>query len=490
MKHELAFLSATEQLSAFRNGDFTPTEVLEAQLELVTADRERKDERINALSETMETEARAGAAVATETYAKSRRAKHAQQLPPLLGISVVAKEKHGLAGRSLSMGLLSQKHAVAESDHPIIERLRAAGAILHGRATSPEFSCATVTHSPIWGVTRNPWNPQMSPGGSSGGSGAALAAGFSTLATASDIAGSTRIPAAFTGTVGYKAPYGRIPGAGELASDRYRGDGPMGRTVTDVLLMSSIISGTHPADSNSWGPNNQSPLIEEASLAELRIGISLELGNYPVSQTVAEAFSSTIQQLQDLGANIVEVDLPWTTDQVRETSFAHFGQILAPAMAQIIGDSQAPRAAYTDRFIADAMAHAESMSMIDSLRLDALFNQQLNTAMSEVDVLLCPTNAVDWLRADGDYLDGLSVSGRQLKHYWEGHMTSPFNIANHRPVMNLPCGVGEANIPIGLQIVGQPWDEKTVFQMALAMERIIQFSNDNPYPALAGTLTR
>ncbi|MFK0084471.1 amidase [Glutamicibacter sp. NPDC090743] len=489
MMDDLAFLSATEQLSAFRSGEISPAEVLEAQFELINADRDRGVERINALTETMETEAYAEAARNTEAYAKARRANEVQQLPALLGISVVAKEKHGLAGHSLSMGLLSQKQSVAEVDHPIIERLRTAGAIIHGRATSPEFSCATVTHSPIWGVTRNPWNPQMSPGGSSGGSGAALAAGFTTLATASDIAGSTRIPAAFTGTVGYKAPYGRIPGAGELAADRYRGDGPMGRTVADVLLMSSIISGTHPADSNSWGSTNPSQEFEEASLADLKIGVSLELGNYPVSQMVAAAFASTIQRLRDLGANIVEVDLPWTTDQVRETSFAHFGQILAPAMTQIIGNSKNPRAAYTDQFIADALAQAESVSLVDSLRLDALFNQQLNTAMSGVDVLLCPTNAVDWLQADGDYLDGISVAGRKLKHYWEGHMTSPFNIANHRPVMNLPCGVGEANVPIGLQIVGQPWDERTVFQAALAMERVIQFTSGNPYPALAGTPT-
>ncbi len=490
MKHDLAFLSAIEQLTAFHSGEISPVEVLDAQFGLVNADHDRGAEQINALTEVMESESRAEAVRTAEEYARARRTGDGRQLPALLGVSVLAKEKHGLAGRSLSMGLLSQNHVVANTDHPIVERLRTAGAIIHGRTTSPEFSCATVTHSPMWGVTRNPWNPQMSPGGSSGGSGAALAAGFTTLATASDIAGSTRIPAAFTGTVGYKAPYGRIPGAGELAADRYRGDGPMGRTVADVLLMSSIISGTHPADANSWGPKNSTPILDEASLAELKIGVSLELGNYPVTETVAAAFASTIQQLRDLGANLVEVDLPWTTEQIRETTFAHFGHILGPAMAQLIGDSNDPRAAYTDRFIADAMSQAESSSLVDSLRLDALMNQQLNTAMADVDVLLCPTNAVDWLWADGDYLDGVNVAGRHLRHYWEGHMTSPFNVTNQRPVMNLPCGVGAANIPIGLQIVGQPWDEKTVFQTALALERMIQFSAGNPYPPRVGTLTR
>lgn len=487
MNNDLAFLSATEQLAAFRRGTLSPVEVLDDQLKLIASDGECRAGRINALTETMVEEAQADAVRASEHYARSRRVQDPDNLPALLGISVVAKEKHALAGRTHSMGLMSQRDAIAEADHPIIERLRRAGAVIHGRTTSPEFSCATVTHSPMWGVTRNPWNPQMSPGGSSGGAGAALAAGFSTLATASDIAGSTRIPAAFTGTVGYKAPYGRVPGAGELASDRYRGDGPMGRTVADVMLMSSVISGTHMADANSWGPANPDIVPVGTALADLRIGVSLELGNYPVSETVSAAFTGTIQVLRDLGAKIVEVSLPWTTDQIRETTFAHFGQILAPAMSRILGDSAAPRAAYTDQFIADAMAEAKTASLIDSLKLDAQFNQQLNNAMSDVDVLLCPTNAVDWLHADGDYLDGLDASGRRLAHYWEGHMTSPFNVANHRPVMSIPCGVGADNVPIGMQIVGQPWDEKTVFQAALTLENIIDFSASNPYPTLLGS---
>src|SRR4029450_5628467 len=105
---------------------------------------------------------------------------------------------------------------------------------IRARTATTEFSCATVTHSRMWGVTRNPWNLACTPGGSSGGAGASLAAGTTTLATASDIAGSTRVPAGFTGTVGYKAPYGRIPGMPPLSADWYRGDGPMARTMADT----------------------------------------------------------------------------------------------------------------------------------------------------------------------------------------------------------------------------------------------------------------
>src|SRR5699024_9113246 len=169
----------------------------------------------------------------------------------LMGLPVVTKEKHFLAGRTFSEGLNARADNIAVRTHPIVERIQNAGGLVVARTTSPEFSCATVTHSPQWGVTRNPWNKDYSPGGSSGGAGAALAAGYAPLATASDIAGSTRIPAGYNGVVGYKAPYGRVPGAGPMASDWYRGDGPMARTVADTALLYNVIAGMHASDHNT-----------------------------------------------------------------------------------------------------------------------------------------------------------------------------------------------------------------------------------------------
>ncbi|WP_353616166.1 amidase [Arthrobacter sp. MYb213] len=470
----MAFLSALHQRQSFIEGELSPRDVLEAQLSRIEIYNYGEGTGVNALTEVMHEQARTAASAASDEYARHRRSSK-RVLPDLLGITVATKEKHALAGKTHSQGLRALSGKIAESDHPIVARLRAAGAIIHARTTSPEFSCATVTHSPMWGTTRNPWNLQMSPGGSSGGAGAALAAGFCTLATASDIAGSTRIPAAFTGNVGYKAPYGRIPGAGYLSVDWYRGDGPMGRTVADVALMSSIISGKHPADTNSWGETGTALFREEKQLAQLRIGVSFDLGDYPVTSEVMRCIGNAINKFRAAGADIREIKIPWTTEQVRKTTFAHFGHILAPAMAEIIGDSSEPRAAYTDQFMKDALDQAETVSLIESLQLDAIMNAQLTEATTDVDVLLCPTNAMDWLLADGDYLDGLQVGSRKLTHYWEGHMTSPFNVANQRPVFSLPCGVGADNVPVGMQVVGQSWDETTTFGVAAALEQVIAF---------------
>ena len=474
MEQDIAYLDAVAQREAFVHGELAPSEVLEAQLQRIE-DYDQGHEGIGAITEVLQESARKQARSADDRYARARA--HGTELPALLGITVATKEKHGLAGLSLSQGLMAQKGVVAQANHPVVDRLLAAGAIIHARTTSPEFSCATVTHSPIWGVTRNPWNRQKSPGGSSGGSGAALAAGFTTLATASDIAGSTRIPAAFTGTVGYKAPYGRIPGAGYLSADWYRGDGPMARTVADTALLASVMGGAHRDDANSWGSNGQSPLPRELpELRGIRFGVSTRLGDFPVTGPVARALETVVSRLHAAGARVQEVELPWSTDQVRETFMAHFGQILAPAMQQVIGDSTAERAAYTDQFIQEALRAGQRHSLIDSLQMDERMNRELNRSTQDIDILLCPTNAVDWLEADGDYLQGLTVGDRTLEHYWEGHMTSPFNICNQRAVLSIPVGVGDAGVPIGMQIVGQPRDETTVFSAAAHLETLLGFS--------------
>ena len=139
------------------------------------------------------------------------------------------------------------KGRIAEVSHPVVERVQAAGAVVHARTTTPEFSCAPFTHSKLWGVTRNPWNLDATPGGSSGGAGAALAAGETILATGSDIGGSIRIPASFCGVVGFKPPFGRVPGLPPFNSDTYCADGPLGRSVADVAMLQNVLAGPHPA---------------------------------------------------------------------------------------------------------------------------------------------------------------------------------------------------------------------------------------------------
>lgn len=466
---ELAYLSAGAALDAFRTLKCSPLDVLEAQIAEIDARNGDTTTGINAFTETMLDTARSTARSAADQYA--RCATDGETPPALLGVTVATKEKHGIAGRRLEYGLEAKRGHLADRDHPVVERIRAAGGIIHARTTSPEFSCATVTHSPMWGVTRNPWNPQTSPGGSSGGAGAALAAGFTTLATASDIAGSTRIPAGFTGVVGYKAPFGRIPGLPPLAADWYRGDGPMGRTVADVALLAAVMSGYHAVDHCSWGPRGQ-PIDLAGGVAGLRIVLSVRLGDFPVAPEIVANTRAVADALAAAGAEVVEVDLPWTTELIRDTSFAHFGHILGPAVAREIVGSEDRVAAYLRRFIADASAAAQRYPLIDSLAMDARIRGDLAAAMEGADVLLCPTSAVTSLSADGDYLDGIDTAERHLTHYWESHLTVPFNIANACPVLSVPSGMSAEGVPTGVQIVGHPNDEAMAFRVAQAVESL------------------
>ncbi|GAB3135580.1 amidase [Tsukamurella serpentis] len=474
---QLCLVSATELRSGYLAGRFTPEEAMRAVLARIAAVNGSREQGINAFTEILYDEAMRRARTATDIVTAARRT--GDPIPALLGIPVATKEKHAIGGRTLELGLLSRRGRMAVRDHPVVARIRAAGGIVHARTTTPEFSCATVTHSPLWGVTRNPWNLRASPGGSSGGAGAALAAGMATLATASDIAGSTRVPAGFTGTVGYKAPYGRIPGTPPLSADTYRGDGPMARTVADTALLADVMSGHDRGDHFSWGaPGDLSAALEQcgSSLTGVRVGLATGMRDVPVHPEVRAATERVGQALRERGARVEEVELPWSSERIREVTFAHFGHLLGPALAaEAVGPGgRRPQvAAYTSRFIEDAAEAARAMSHYECVRAEARIQAELAAVMEPVDALVCPVSAVTSLTADGDYLDGIDAPGEQsihLRHYWQAHLTSAFNVCNRCPVLAVPAGMAGDGTPIGVQLVGKPLDELLPFRLGAAVE--------------------
>ena len=504
-------LSATEALAAFRSKELSPVDYLTSFIGRITAE----DERINAVTEVVE-EAVTSARDAETFYAKATDddLADAAATRPLLGLPVIAKEKHALAGRGLTQGLLHERDTIADNDAAIIARIRAAGGFVHARATSPEFSCATITHSPMWGVTRNPWNLDLSPGGSSGGSGAALAAGFAPLATASDIAGSTRLPAAFTGTVGYKAPYGRIPGAQPLAADWYRGDGPMTRTVADAALLAKVMVGVDPSDHATIASPGFLDDFDPAEAADRlrgrKVALCVRLGDFPVGKDIEANTRAVASALESAGAQVEEIELPWTAERIFETAFTHFGNLLAPAMRAATRGHEDTLADYTLRFMADSEAVAGRRSFFDGLAMESQIQAELASAMDGFDVLLAPTSAVAGLEAGASYLDGITIgadgvgreggengaggdsggavaasgdtAGFHLDHYWQAHMTMPFNICNRVPIVNVPSGTADCGIPTGVQVIAHPYDDTRAFDIAAAIEAL------RPWSGLAPTV--
>ena len=325
MSDELHYLSATEAIAHFRARELSPVELLQAII-----DRTQNFEpHINAFTEEMFDEALAGA-----REAESRYLGHGPEPRPLEGIPVAAKEKHAIAGKSLTEGSLAGRGNIARENAPVIDRLLAAGGLIHARTTTPEFCVAAFTHSPLWGVTRNPWNLDYSPGGSSGGAGAALAAGTTTLATASDIGGSTRGPAGFTGTVGLKASYGRIAGVAPLSMDSYRGDGPMARTVDDAILLANVLIGPDPRDHSSLRPAITLPR-DYPSVEGMRIALCLRLGDFPIEPDIEANTRALAQSLVDAGAIVEEIELPWTRDSMAAAVKVHFGTIMGASVAEV-----------------------------------------------------------------------------------------------------------------------------------------------------------
>lgn len=456
---DLYRLTATTAAELFRTGELSPVDVLES----VIARTATTEPTINAVTEQWNDEARAAAVLSEARYAAG------EPVGALDGIPLMLKDEQPIAGRLLEDGSLLERGAIAEETHPIVERIKAAGAVIHGRTTTPEYCCAPVTHSKLWGITRNPWNPEYTPGGSSGGSGAVLAAGSTLLATGSDIGGSIRIPSAFNGVIGFKPPFGRVPGMAPFNSDTYCADGPMGRSVADVALLQNVISGPWVGDAASL---REVAAVSGAvgSLRGIRIALCVQLGAYEVDPAVEENTRSVAAALVRAGATVDEVSLPWTPDQVLSTAWPHFGAVMGPFIESIV-DGDPERAEqlmpYTRAFAAEAAAGGD---YVTGLVAETALYRPFAELMLDYDVLLCPTVAGTGFAADEPATDSTMVFS-QL-------MTLPFNVIGRVPVLAVPSGIAPNGVPTGVQLVGRTYDDAAVFRVGAALEQELALWTD------------
>jgi aspartyl-tRNA(Asn)/glutamyl-tRNA(Gln) amidotransferase subunit A len=455
---DLAYLGAVDARRMFEARELSPVELMRAVIERA----EKVEPLVNAFAERLFDEAMESAQLAEDCFL----GKTGRQPRPLEGIPVAAKEKHAINGRPLSEGSLINVGKIATENAPVIDRILDAGGIIHARTTTPEFSIAFFTHSRLWGVTRNPWNPELTPGGSSGGSAASLAAGTTLLASGSDIAGSTRVPAAFTGTVGYKAPYGRIPGVPPLSLDHYRGDGPLARTVADCALFTNVLAGQDPRDHASLARVPPLPVGYDP-VDGMRIALCVQLGDYLVHPEIEASTRAVASTLADAGAIVDEVEVPWTRSDIRLALGGHLPAVFGEIVQEIARDHAAELSPYTVAFAEIMEMSRQNISYLDGLRVEARMQRTLAEAMAPFDVLITPTTTMPGLPADAalDTSDPYGVS-----------MTSPFNICNRCPVLNVPSGRSSWGVPIGVQIVGHPFDDPAVFRVGTALESLRPWS--------------
>jgi len=457
---DLHYLSATSVLRLFAARELSPVELLDA----LVARAGKVGEGINAFTEQMLDDAYIAARASEQRYRRNGEVVRA-----LEGLPLAIKEEQPIAGRTLEEGSLLLAGHVASTTHPVVSRVLDAGAVIHARTTTPEFSCAPFTHSKLWGVTRNPWSPRFSPGGSSGGAGAALAAGLTTLATGSDIGGSIRIPASFCGVVGFKPPFGRVPGVPPFNQDTYCADGPMARTVADVALLQNVLAGPHPHDQASLRPAYRLPDSLDG-VEGMTVGLCIALGDYSVDPSIEANTRAAAEILADAGAKVVEVELPWRREALTRAAMIHFGLIFGALVVAEGHDQWDLLTPYARSFGARSVAAAKEASLPEGLELEGELYPPLGDLFNEIDILMCPTVATQGFVAGEDYVDATVSVGSEEVPWEHALLTLPFNVIGRCPVLSVPSGRAPNGVPTGVQLVGRTYDDVTVFAAGKALE--------------------
>ncbi len=471
---DLIYMPAHEALKRFKAKTLSPVELMSATIKRAEATKAP----VNALTYTHFDEAMDLARKAEAKYAKGSRTGALEGLP--IGI----KDENDIKGKPMSSGSLILKDHVSARTSVNNARILRAGAIVHARTATPEFSAASFCWSRLWGVTRNPWNPAFTTGGSSGGAGASLAAGSSSLATGSDIGGSIRIPAGCCGVVGYKPPYGRNPDDPPFNLDMFCHTGPMARTVRDAILLQNVMCGPSPTDIATLRPKLRLPL-DYKPIKGWRIAVSMDLGVFEVDPEVRKATEAALDVFRDLGATVEEVDLHWPKETLA-AGIAYLDHLFGAYLSSLLKDHADDMTSYVRRF-AETGRKSKPTDFINSLEVIAGLYSTLGPILERHDLLICPTNALAAVPADFDpTVSDLTINGKKVSPMLGWVMTTPFNMLSRCPVLSVPSGRASNGVPTGIQLVGRTYCDADVFRAGLAYETAVGgwFNSPSSRPAL------
>jgi len=454
MNTDLTTLTAVELAAAFRSGQASPVEAATAVLDRI----DRTDDAIKAYCLIDE------ATTLAQARASEARFKSGDPLGPLDGIPVAIKDVFFTAGWPTFKGSETvDPTGPWDSDAPAVARLREAGAVFAGKTTTPEFGWKGVTDSPRDGVTRNPWDVSKTPGGSSGGSSAALAAGSATLALGTDGGGSIRIPGGFTGVVGIKPTFARVPHWPMSPFGTLSHAGPMARTVTDTALLLQVLTGADHRDWTSLPPDDADyAAAVRGGVAGMRIAFSPDLGYVDVHPEVAASVAAAVTVLEAQGAIIEQVD------EVFDNPMHTFETLWYAAAAAIVRSIPEPQRGPLDPGLVEIAAQGNAISLAEYM--DAVQRRvSLAVASAELldryDLLVTPTLPIPAFDA------GVEVPSGWPEPRW--HTWTPFSLPfnlSQQPALTVPCGLTSASLPIGLQIVGARHGDPVVLQAAAAYE--------------------
>jgi aspartyl-tRNA(Asn)/glutamyl-tRNA(Gln) amidotransferase subunit A len=450
----LEWATAVELVSAYRSGEVSPVEATRAALEAV--DRHNPD--INAFCLV---EAESALSAAQESEARWLRGEPrglADGVPTSIKDLMLTKGWPTLRGSRLTSA-----EGDWSEDAPAVARLRENGAVLLGKVTSPEFGWKGVTDSPRFGITRNPWDLSRTSGGSSGGSAAAVAQGMGPWSVGTDGGGSIRIPAAFTGVVGFKPTYGTVPLYPASPFGTLAHAGPIARTVADAALMMDILS---QPDARDWsaGPAPTASFSQtlDEGLRGRKIAFSSNLGYGSNDPDVEGAVREAVQLLRELGAEVEEIDLGWS-DPVDAYHVLWFS-----GAAKVVEGYGPGATGHLDPQLAAALERHADFSASDFLDATAVrmkLGRETGLLHERFDLLVTPTLPIPAFEAGRDVPAG---SPSEDWTSWTPY-TYPFNLTQ-QPAISVPCGFTAEGLPVGLQLVGPRHGDARVLSAAAAYQ--------------------
>ena len=421
-----------------------------------------------------------------EAIAAAHRAQEAvqsgEQVGALHGIPISVKDLELTSGITTTLGSAMFRERIPDIDSVVVERVKAAGAIILGKTNTPEFGLSGTTENRLGDACRNPWDTSRTPGGSSGGAAAALAAGLCTLATGSDGGGSIRIPASFSGVFGIKPSQGRVPrygGYGYPAANHFSQSGPMSRTVADTAMLLQVLAGPDHRDPVSMRetPPDFAARLDDG-VSGWRIAWSPDLGYAGVDPEVVRVTEMAARVFEELGAVVEAPNL------AIEDPFQAFWDVFATASYTSYGHLLEEQREQFTYYGLRAFEHGAEVTGADLsralLRVDQL-RRQMETFFDDYDLLLTPTMAVPAFPVEER---PAVIGGKEVDPFW-GYLpfTFPINMTG-QTAASVPCGFSEspdsAGMPIGLHLVGPRGAEDKVLQACAAFERARPWAHQRP----------
>ena len=465
----MAFASATDLRELVATKQVSPVELTELYLRRVA----ELDPKLNAYltvtgDQAMESAREAEAAVT-----------RGEPLGPLHGVPVAIKDLEMTRGIRTTSGSLVFKDRVPDEDSIVVERARRAGAVILGKTNTPEFGLLGTTENRLGDYGRNPWDTDRTPGGSSGGSGAAVAAGLCALATGGDGGGSIRIPSSFCGIYGIKPTLGRVPRYSGAVAPRVANhliqSGPMSRTVGDSALLLQVMAGHDPRDPGSLRtPPPDFVAAAARGVRGMRIAWSPDYGYAPVDPEVAEITSRAARLFEEMGCAVEESGLALEDPfEPFMTLFAGYSYAASGTLLETHADALTEYGRWSLQLGKEATGadYAKALGYAEGLKA------QFADEFDAYDLILSPTLAVPAFPVDRRPDE---IGGKAVEPFW-GFLpfTFPINMIGH-PAASIPCGFTARGLPVGLHIVGRLGDEESVIAASAAFEDAMPWAHHRP----------